>query len=72
MVLRHRTSRQHRKRDDWFRRYRRYPRPRGRKPRILLEDLGKSYHATNRVTERDIFDNRLKSSGDPPALPGWQ
>jgi adenine-specific DNA-methyltransferase len=32
-------------------------------PRILLEDppepLGKSYHARQRVTENDIFDNRL-------------
>ena len=28
-------------------------------PRILLEDPDKSYHAKHRVTERDIFDNRL-------------
>lgn len=28
-------------------------------PRILLEDPAKSYHATHRVTENDIFDNRL-------------
>ena len=28
-------------------------------PRILLEDPGKSYHAKHRVTENDIFDNRL-------------
>src|SRR3990172_6717120 len=28
-------------------------------PRILLEDQEKSYHATQRVTEKDIFDNRL-------------
>ena len=28
-------------------------------PRILLEDPEKSYHATHRVTENDIFDNRL-------------
>ena len=28
-------------------------------PRILLEDPGKSYHAKQRVTENDIFDNRL-------------
>ena len=28
-------------------------------PRILLEDLEKSYHAAHRVTENDIFDNRL-------------
>ena len=28
-------------------------------PRILLEDPEKSYHAKNRVSENDIFDNRL-------------
>lgn len=28
-------------------------------PRILLEDPAKSYHADHRVTENDIFDNRL-------------
>lgn len=28
-------------------------------PRILLEDPTKSYHAKHRVTEGDIFDNRL-------------
>ena len=28
-------------------------------PRILLEDPALSYHATERVTENDIFDNRL-------------
>ena len=28
-------------------------------PRILLEDLEKSYHAKERVTENDIFDNKL-------------
>jgi len=28
-------------------------------PRILLEDPEKSHHATHRVTENDIFDNRL-------------
>lgn len=28
-------------------------------PRILLEDAEKSYHAAHRVTEGDIFDNRL-------------
>lgn len=28
-------------------------------PRILLEDPVKSYHASHRVTENDIFDNRL-------------
>mgnify|MGYP000851497964 CR=1 FL=1 len=28
-------------------------------PRILLEDPAKSYHAPQRVTDKDIFDNRL-------------
>ena len=28
-------------------------------PRILLEDPTKSYHAKHRVSEADIFDNRL-------------
>lgn len=28
-------------------------------PRILLEDTSKSYHATNKVSENDIFDNKL-------------
>jgi adenine-specific DNA-methyltransferase len=28
-------------------------------PRILLEDSEKSYHAAHRVTDKDIFDNRL-------------
>ncbi len=28
-------------------------------PRILLEDPEKSYHAAHRVTDQDIFDNRL-------------
>jgi len=28
-------------------------------PRILLEDPAKSYHAAHRVSEKDIFDNRL-------------
>ena len=28
-------------------------------PRILLEDPTKSYHATSKVTENDIFDNKL-------------
>lgn len=28
-------------------------------PRILLEDPEKSYHASHRVTDHDIFDNRL-------------
>jgi adenine-specific DNA-methyltransferase len=28
-------------------------------PRILLEDSSKSYHAKHRVTDQDVFDNRL-------------
>ena len=28
-------------------------------PRILIEEPEKSYHAAHRVTENDIFDNRL-------------
>jgi len=28
-------------------------------PRILLEDPSKSYHAKQRVTDNDIFDNKL-------------
>ena len=28
-------------------------------PRILLEDLAKSYHAKHRVTDNDLFDNQL-------------
>jgi adenine-specific DNA-methyltransferase len=28
-------------------------------PRILLEDPENSYHASNRITDYDIFDNRL-------------
>ncbi|WP_372798630.1 site-specific DNA-methyltransferase [Litorivivens sp.] len=28
-------------------------------PRILLEDPGKSYHARHRVSDSDLFDNRL-------------
>lgn len=28
-------------------------------PRILLEDQTKSYHASHKVTEKDIFDNKL-------------
>lgn len=28
-------------------------------PRILLEDVEKSYHAAHRVSDNDIFDNRL-------------
>ena len=29
------------------------------KPRILLEDPERSYHAPHRVTDHDLFDNRL-------------
>ena len=28
-------------------------------PRILMEDPSKSYHAKHRVTDKDIFNNRL-------------
>ncbi len=28
-------------------------------PRILLEDPVKSYHAQHRVTEQDVFNNKL-------------
>jgi len=28
-------------------------------PRILLEDPEKSYHAPHRVSDEDIFDNKL-------------
>ena len=28
-------------------------------PRILLEEPDKSHHAAHRVTDRDLFDNRL-------------
>lgn len=28
-------------------------------PQILLEDPQKSYHASHRVTDHDLFDNRL-------------
>ena len=28
-------------------------------PRILLEDSERSYHAAHRVTDGDVFDNRL-------------
>lgn len=28
-------------------------------PRILLEDPEKSYHVPHRITDRDLFDNRL-------------
>jgi adenine-specific DNA-methyltransferase len=28
-------------------------------PRVLISDPGRSYHATNRVTDKDLFDNRI-------------
>jgi adenine-specific DNA-methyltransferase len=37
-------------------------------PRILLEDVAKSHHAKTRVSERDIFDNRLISGDNLLAL----
>ena len=39
-------------------------------PRILLEDAEKSYHAPHRVTENDIFDNRLIFRGQPAGAEG--
>ena len=37
-------------------------------PRILLEDATKSYHAKTRVTENDIFENRLIAGDNLLAL----
>jgi len=37
-------------------------------PRILLEDPEKSYHAKHRVTDNDLFDNRLIFSDNLLAL----
>src|ERR1700761_8348413 len=37
-------------------------------PRILLEDPEKSYHAKQRVTDNDTFDNRLISGDNLLAL----
>jgi len=37
-------------------------------PRILLEDPVKSYHAAHRVSDEDIFDNRLIHKGNLLAL----
>ena len=37
-------------------------------PRILLEDQDKSYHAAHRITDKDIFDNRLISGDNLLAL----
>ena len=39
-------------------------------PRILLEDPEKSYHAKERVTENDIFDNKLIFGDNLLALKG--
>ncbi|HUZ95045.1 MAG TPA: hypothetical protein VMU57_09040 [Edaphobacter sp.] len=41
-------------------------------PRILLEDPEKSYHAKQRVTENDIFDNRLVFGDNLLALKALQ
>ena len=37
-------------------------------PRILLEDPAKSFHAKHRVTDHNLFDNRLVFGGSLPAL----
>src|SRR6218665_2709917 len=37
-------------------------------PRILLEDTENSYHAKHRVSDADIFDNRLIFGDNLPAL----
>lgn len=37
-------------------------------PRILREDPSLSYHAKQRVTENDIFDNMLIHGEDPNAI----
>jgi len=41
-------------------------------PRILLEDAEKAYHAAHRVTENDIFDNRLIFGDNLLALKGLE
>lgn len=41
-------------------------------PRILLEDGGKSYHAKTRVSDDDIFDNRLIQGDNLLALKALQ
>lgn len=41
-------------------------------PRILLEDMEKSYHAKHRITEKDIFDNRLIFGDNLLALKGLE
>jgi adenine-specific DNA-methyltransferase len=39
-------------------------------PRILLEDPEKSYHAKHRVSDNDIFDNRLIHRRQPSCAEG--
>ena len=39
-------------------------------PRILLEEPSKSYHAKQRMSESDIFDNRLIFGDNLLALTG--
>ena len=41
-------------------------------PRILLEDPAESYHAAHRVSEKDIFDNRLIFGDNLLALRGLE
>ncbi len=36
-------------------------------PRVLIEDPARSYHAAHRVSENDIFDNRLIFDDNPSA-----
>ncbi len=40
-------------------------------PRILLEDPSKSYHAAQRLSETDLFDNRLIFGDNLLALKEW-
>ena len=44
-------------------------------PGILLEDPARSYHAKKRVTEKDLFDNRLIKGDNPdvyqPLVDKW-
>ena len=40
-------------------------------PRILLEGPDKSYHAKHKVTDKDIFDNRLIFGDNLLALRHW-
>ena len=39
-------------------------------PRILLEDPARSYHAKQRVTQNDLFDNRLIWGRQPAGAEG--